>query len=67
MNSIVDEVEITECEFREYAANILAENMFSQLDHEGHNILLMKTPLTTIGMKSRRFQLKDKYLTTRSS
>jgi hypothetical protein len=26
---------------REYAANILAENMLSQVDHEGHNILLM--------------------------
>jgi hypothetical protein len=59
MNSIVYEVEITDGEFREYAANILAENMFSQLDHEGHNILLMKTSLG--------FQLKDKYLTTRSS
>jgi hypothetical protein len=26
---------------REYAANILAENMISQMDDEGHNILLM--------------------------
>jgi hypothetical protein len=55
MNSIVYEVELTDGEFREYAASILAENMLSQVDHEGHNILLMNTSLTTKGMKPWRF------------
>jgi hypothetical protein len=33
--------EFPDGELREYAANILAANMLSQVDHEGHNILLM--------------------------
>jgi hypothetical protein len=42
MNSIVYEVEFPDGELKEYAANILAENMLSQVDHEGHNIMLMR-------------------------
>jgi hypothetical protein len=42
MNSIVYEVEFPDGALREYAANILAENMLSQVDYEGHNIMLMR-------------------------
>jgi hypothetical protein len=34
--------EFPDGELRENAANILAENMLSQVDHEGHYTLLMK-------------------------
>jgi hypothetical protein len=33
MSSIVYEIEFPDGELKEYAANILAENMFSQVDH----------------------------------
>jgi hypothetical protein len=42
MNFIVYEVEFPDDELKAYAANILAENMLSQVDHEGHNIMLMR-------------------------
>jgi hypothetical protein len=42
MNSIIYEVEFNDGELKEYAANILAENMLSQIDDEGQNILLMR-------------------------
>jgi hypothetical protein len=42
MNSIVYEVEFPDGELREYAANILAENILSQVDYEGHTIMLMR-------------------------
>jgi hypothetical protein len=41
MNSILYEVEFPDGELKEYAANILAENMLSQVD-QGHNLMLMR-------------------------
>jgi hypothetical protein len=42
MNSIVYEFEFPDGELKEYAANILAEHILSRVDHEGHNIMLMR-------------------------
>jgi hypothetical protein len=50
MNSIVYEVEFPDGELKEYAANILAENMLSQVDDEGHNILLMRDIIVREGV-----------------
>jgi hypothetical protein len=50
--------EFPDGELKEYAANILAENMLCQVDHEGHNILLMKDIIDYRRDEPWRFQLK---------
>ena len=40
-NSMVYEVEFPDREVREYTANVIAENMLSQVDHEGYSTTLM--------------------------
>jgi hypothetical protein len=66
MNSIVYEVEFPDGELNEYAANILAENMLSQVDHEGHNIMLMKDIIDYKRDEAMAVPIEDKNLTTRS-
>jgi hypothetical protein len=41
LNSIVYEVEFPDGQVKEYAANLIAENMLSQVDHEGYSTTLM--------------------------
>ena len=41
MNSIVYEVELPDKQVREYSANIIAQNMITQVDHEGYCTTLM--------------------------
>ena len=41
LNSIIYDVEFPDRQVKEYAANILAENMLSQVDDNGHNQLMM--------------------------
>jgi hypothetical protein len=66
MNSIVYEVEFPDGELKEYAANILAKNMLSQVDHEGHNIMLMRDIIDDERDEAMAVPIEDKYLTTRS-
>ena len=66
MNSIVYEVEFPDGELQEYAANILAENMLSQVDDEGHNILLMRDIIDYKKDEAIAVPMEDKYLLTRS-
>ena len=42
LNSIIYDVEFPDGHIKEYAANILAENMLSQVDVDGHNNMLLK-------------------------
>jgi hypothetical protein len=63
MSSIVYEIEFPDGELKEYAANILAENMLSQVDYEARNIM------TRINIDDKRDEamavpIEDKYLTT---
>jgi hypothetical protein len=66
MNSIVYEVEFPDGELKEYAANILAENMLSQVDSEGHNTLLMRNIIDYKKDDATAVPMKDKYLVARS-
>jgi hypothetical protein len=66
MNSIVYEVEFPDSELKEYASNILAENMLSQVDHEGHNIMLMRDIIDYKRDEAMAVQIEDKYLTARA-
>jgi hypothetical protein len=63
LNSIVYDVEFPDGQVKEYAANILAENMLSQVDNEGHSYLLMKE---IIDWKKgpTAVSMNDKYLIT---
>jgi hypothetical protein len=66
MNSIVDEVEFPDGELKEYAVNILAENMLGQVDNEGHNTLLMRNIIDYKKDDATAVPMKDKDLVTRS-
>jgi hypothetical protein len=66
MNSIVSEVEFPDGELKEYAANILAENMLSRVDHKGHNIRLMRDIIDYERDEAMAVTIEAKYLTTRS-
>jgi hypothetical protein len=66
MNSIVYEVESPDGESKEYAANILAENMLSQVDHDGHSKMLMRDIIDYERDEAMAVPIEDKYLTTRS-
>jgi hypothetical protein len=66
MNFIVYEVEFPDGELKEYAANILAENMLSQVDHEGHIIMLMRDIIDYKRDEAMAVSMEDKYFTTRS-
>ena len=41
LNSIVYEVEFPDGQVKEYAANLIAENMMAQVDHEGYSTTMM--------------------------
>jgi hypothetical protein len=58
--------EFPEGELKEYAANILLGNMLSQVDHEGHNMMLMRDIIYYKRDEAMAVTMKDKYLTTRS-
>lgn len=66
LNSLIYDVEFPDGEVKEYAANILAENMFSQVDSEGHSKLLMKEIIDWRRDPATAVPMDDKYLTTRS-
>ena len=41
LNSIIYNVELTDGAVKQYAANVIAENMFSQVDEHGRSVLLL--------------------------
>ena len=41
LNSTIYEVELPDGQVKEYAANVLADNMFSQIDSEGYSTTLL--------------------------
>jgi hypothetical protein len=59
--------EFPDGELKEHAAKILVENMFSQVDHEGHNMMLMRDSIDYKRDEAMAVPMTDKYLTTRSS
>jgi hypothetical protein len=65
LNLMIYDVEFPDGNFKQYAANILAENMLSQLDPYGYNTILMKE-IIDYRRDDSAVPLEDKYLTTRS-
>ena len=42
MNTVVYEVEFPDGQVKEYAANVIADNILRQVDHEGYSTTLME-------------------------
>lgn len=42
LNSVVYEVEFPDADVQEYAANVITENMLSQVDSDGYNLSLIQ-------------------------
>ena len=61
LNSIIYDVEFPYGQVKEYAANILAENMLSQVDDNGHNRLMMDA-IIDFKKDPTAVPMEDKYL-----
>ena len=65
LNSIIYDVEFPNGEVREYAANLIAQNMYSQIDSEGHSYSILDTVLD-YATDDSAVPMSQKYITTRS-
>ena len=66
LNSIIYDVEFPDGQVKEYAANILAENMLSQVDSDGHYRALLKGIVDHRKNPATAVPMEDKYLVTPS-
>ena len=66
LNSIIYDVEFPDGQVKEYAANILAENMYAQVDSNGFSQLLMKGIIDVRKDPATAVPMDDKYLVTRT-
>ena len=64
MNSIVYEVEFPDGEVKEYAANVIAENVLSQVDSEGFTLRLMEGIIDHHKDEATAVSKADKYVVT---
>lgn len=64
-NSIVYEVEFPDGQVKEYAANLIAENMLSQVDHEGYSTTLMAGIVDYQKDESTAVSKDDKWVITK--
>ena len=63
-NSIVYDVEFTDGEVKEYSANVIDENMHSQVDNEGFTLTLLDTILD-FKQDEQYFSKDEQYATTK--
>ena len=64
LNLIVYEVDFPYGELKEYAANVIAENMLSQVDEEGFSLTMMEAIVDFKKDESVAIPKDDKYLIT---
>ena len=65
LNSIVYDVEFPDRTIREYATNVIAENMLSQVDEDGFSLSLMEGIVGYKRDPATAFSKDDKYVVTR--
>jgi hypothetical protein len=65
LNSIIYEVEFPDGQVREYSANVIAENMLSQVDDDGYSRTLMEA-LIDYKRDETAVPIADKHVVTRS-
>ena len=66
LNSIVYEVEFPDGQVREYSANVIAENMLTQVDSDGYSLSLMEAIVDYQKDESVAVAKEDKYVYTKS-
>lgn len=65
LNSLLYEVEFPDGEIREYSANVIAENMYAQVDANGHTHTLLDA-ITDFSRNSNAISKEDMYIQTKS-
>ena len=65
LNSIVYNVEFMDGEVREYSANVIAENMYSQVHANGHSLTLLDS-IIDFTKDKRAIERDDMYIHTKS-
>ena len=66
LNSIIYDVEFPYGQVKEYAANIIAENMLTQVDSDGMSTTLMEAIVDHRGDDEKALQHHDKYVQTKN-
>eukprot|EP00957_Ditylum_brightwellii_P117464 8959032-Ditylum_brightwellii.AAC.1 len=67
LNSTIYEVEFPDVEVKEYAANVIAENMLAQLDYEEFTTTMMEGIMDHNRDENTTVHIKDKYVKTYSN
>ena len=65
LNSIIYDVKFPDGEVKEYAANVIAQNMYSQVDENGKSSLLLDSILDH-AKNASAVPIENKYVVTRS-
>ena len=66
LNSVMYKVEFIDGQVKEYAANIIAENMLSQVDSNRYSLMLMEGIVNYRKDESVAVSMEDKYVTTKN-
>ena len=66
LNTITYDVEFPDGQVKEYGANIIAENMLTQVDLDGYSLSLMDSIIDHQRDPSQAIPIEDKYITTKS-
>ena len=60
-------MEFIDGQVKEYGANIIAENMLSQVDSNGYSLMMMEGIADSRKDEPMAIILEDKYITTKNS
>ena len=66
LNTITYDIEFPDGQVKEYSANIIAENMLTQVDSDGYSLSLMDSIIDHQRDPSQAILMEDKYITTKS-
>ena len=66
LNTVVYDVEFPDGEIKEYGANIIAENMYAQVDSDGHRHQLVDGIIDFKKDPDKAVSMADKYIVTKS-
>ena len=66
LNTITYDVEFPDSQVKEYGANIIAENMLTQVDSDGYSLSLMDSIIDHQRDPSQAIPIEDKYIMTKS-
>lgn len=65
LNSILYDVSFPDGQIKQYSANIIAENMYQQVDNDGYTKSLLKS-IVNFEKDQSAVSKEDKYITTKS-